>query len=342
MSIHAKSESFPTFRFETAKEKVGYIESWNLKINHRELDKSLLLGFNIFTSNNGFSKVAETFFVYQEKISPQENRRIAIKHVNDLKTVNSDETGEFLLGDCLFHKDGLRGQIQSRGHNVLWDLAMSYGNSSRRDSIPSVAKKLGFIHPSQHQTLCDLRVLGSTQIDHTTIDWNSINAVQTYFRGSRYFHSWTHGHCHFLENISHEPQNLLFHGFMVKSRLFGLIPSIKVSSIHIGYLENNFYFDSFHDFLKLRTTSDLNELSFRADRKNLSFRGRIKSPLKDFTGISRNDTDGTLLYFSNSNNAEMRIHVYRDEKLENSFATNHYGHIEIASRSKNPYIPLLI
>jgi len=139
-----------------------------------------------------------------------------------------------------------------------------------------------------------------------------------------------------------KPISFVFDGLSARSRITSFLPSPRLSSFFILYKDQPYYFNSVWDLIRTRSYYTSTEWTFRLEHNDLSFHGHLRSDLRDFAGLTYEDTDGSLLYCANSKLSDMEILIYRNGKLENSLNANSTAAFEVVSRDKNPYVPLLI
>jgi hypothetical protein len=187
----------------------------------------------------------------------------------------------------------------------------------------------------------DLLFSGTTVIDGEKISWQDAVGMQAHWSGSRLGQSWIWGHCnHFLDETG-TPVPFVFEGWSLKSRLFGMT-SPSICSFFFYYRGEAYRFNTVWDALRSHSKSSIQEWEFRVDRGDLSFRGVARANHKDFAGLTLEDTEGSFIYCNNSKLSDLKIHIYRNGKLEASYHSDGAAALEIVSHEKNPYVPLLV
>jgi hypothetical protein len=319
----------------------GYQEVRYLKLNDPQSQKALWLRFSVLSSGNGFKRVAETWAIFFQRLSNKEIRKVAIKQSHDIQAFKIDQNSNIQIGDCLLQENHTKGLVQSKGNSIQWDLSLIAGRHSPFNLVPEVLSKTGIVRHSAG-TLCEeLLFSGTTQINGETFQWKEAPGILGHFQGSKSGHSWVWGQCNTFLNEQGKATPFVFEGVSVRTQL-GPIQGPKASSFYFYYRNQDYYFNTLRDIFHIKSKNTLNDWEFRADRDDLSFRGYAKAEHKDFAGLTLEDTNGSLLYCSNSELADMKVLVYRRGKLESTFQAQGSAGFEVVSREKNPYVPLLI
>jgi hypothetical protein len=318
---------------------------WHFNLMDPVTQQALSVRFAVLLSRNGFRRLTEVMAVYFQKTSPQESFKLAVRQNHGIESFNYSREKGITIGECEFGETRTRGKIQAKGHTITWDLEITPRlgfEDANYDLIPSSLKKTGLIQNSVVTAHTGLSFTGTTEIDDKKVPWNHAPGMQGHQSGPRNGHSWIWSHCNSFLDEKGDPAAFVFEGLTARTRLLGIIPSPRISSLYFQYQGKPYFFNSIKDALRLRSSNNLNEWRFHADQNDLSFRGVIKAEHKDFGGLTREDTDGSLIYCSSTNLASATIHVYRAGKLEATFTSAHSAAFEIASRMKNPYIPHLL
>jgi len=311
-----------------------------VKFIHPSDHRALWLRFTMLSSGNGFKRIAETWAIFYQRFPNREVKKLAVKQTYDIHCARETNPSTIRIGDCELSANHTRGLIQSKGNSIQWDLDLITGHESSYDFFPEILTRLGIVRNSA-TTLCeDLLVSGTSQINGETYVWKQAPGTQGYFHGTKNGHSWVWGHCNtFLDEKGKQTQ-FIFDGLSVRTRIGPMIAP-KFSSFYFYYQGKSYFFNTLKDHLYLRSKNTLNTWEFRADRNDLSFRGFVKAEHKDFAGLTYEDTNGSLLYCSNTKLSDMRVLIYRNGKLEATFDAQGTATFEIVSRDRNPYVPML-
>jgi hypothetical protein len=332
---------------DTLNKKMGmaplrpYFEVWHLKLNDPTTQRSLWLRFTLLCSANGFRRIAETWAVFFQKTSARDVKKVAIKQSHDLSAFRPLGESQFQLGDCNFSLDNTKGSIQSKGNSIQWDLSLTLGRNSSFNFIPEILSKTKLSRHTAH-TLCeDILVTGSTTVNGETIHWKNALGMHSHLQGPNSGHAWVWGHCNSFNNEQGKLTPFIFEGLTVRAQV-GPFVGPKLSSFFFHYKDEDYYFNTLRDAIYIKSKNSLNLWEFQADRNEISFRGYAQAEHKDFAGLTYEDTNGSLLYCSHSELAEMKILVYRRGKLEATLHSQNSAGFEVVSREKNPYVPLLL
>lgn len=320
-----------------------YQESWYLSLRDPSTLRALDLRFSILISSNGFRRLAEAWAVFFQKNPGSEAVKIAMKESFDLKTFSTVMNKEgFQISDCEFSDTQTRGKVQSKGRSIEWDLTMEPRQQAEFDLVPNAIKKTKLIRHMIVTPQPDLAFTGVVRVNGEEFRFNRAPGMQGHQSGPRNAHSWIHGHCNVFTNEQGVPVPFVFEGLTMRSHLLAGIPSPKISSFYFLYQGKEHHFNNIRDAIRLQSRHGLNEWTFQAERGDLLFRGRASVEHKDFAGLTLEDTNGSLIYVANSKFSDLEIHVYNRGKLESALRANQTASVEIASRKKNPYVPILV
>lgn len=320
-----------------------YQESWYLSLRDPATQRALDLRFSILISRNGFRRLAETWAVYFQKNSGSEATKVAMKESFDLKSFSTAMNKDgFQIAGCEFSNTSTRGKVQSKGRSIEWELTMEPRQAAEFDLIPNTVKKTGLVRHMIVTPLPDLAFTGVVRVNGEEFRFNRAPGMQGHQSSPRSAHSWIHGHCNVFTNEQGVPVPFVFEGISMRSHLLAGIPSPKLSSFYFLYQGHQHHFNNIRDAIRLQSSNTLNEWTFQAERGDLLFRGRASVEHKDFAGLTLEDTNGSLIYCANSKFSDLEIHVYNHGKLESALRANQTASVEIASRKKNPYVPILV
>jgi len=333
---------WPACNAEGAPGRKAFQEVWYLKVNDPAANRALWLRFTLLISANGFRRVAETWAVHFQRTASKEVTKLAWKQTHDLKSFSSPQDGSIRVGDCELSAKRTHGSITSKGRAITWDLSLQDGHTASFNLVPSALSRSGIVKNTALTLTEDLRFSGSVEIDGEKYEWKNAAGMQAHLSGPKNGHSWVWGHCNLFVDGQGKPVPFLFEGLSAKARLFGSIPSPRLSTFFFHYEGQPYRFNTLWDALRVKSSSSLTEWNFQADRDDLSFRGKASAELKDFAGLAYEDTNGSLLYCANSKLSNLEIHVYRRGKLESTVYSNGTAAFEVVTREKNPYVPILV
>ena len=322
-------------------------EVWYLKLNDPTHQRALWLRMTLLVSANGFRQVAETWAVYFHRVAGQEVTKVALKQSHEIKSFSASDEGSLRIADCEFSPQRVRGRIQSKGKTLTWDFSIAPNQDARFNFVPQSLRRSGLAKNTAETVAEDLVFNGVTELTDgngapAKVTWTNAAGMQGHLSGPKAGHSWVWGHSNLFVNEEGRPIPFIFEGLSVRARLLGPMPSPRLSSFYFLYEGKPYAFNSIWDAIRVKSKNTLTDWEFQADRGELSFRGRAKAELKDFAGLTYEDTNGSLLYCANSKLSNLQIHIYRKGKLESSFSSNGMAAYEVVTRQKSPYVPLLL
>lgn len=331
----------------------GFQEAWYLKLNDPSGQRALWLRFLILTSRDGFRQATEAWALYfSRQGSGREMQKVALKQTFPLSAFGEIQAGAagsrggeagIRVDRCELTAHHTRGQITWKGNTFKWDLTMQpAGPQTGFHLIPQTLQKWKLIRTNAFTVSEDLVFSGTTELNGQATAWKDAPGMQGHLAGGRSGHSWVWAHGNTFVNEQGKPTPFVFEGLSGKARLPGGMALPRLSSLFFRYQGQDYRFNSLWDAIRSRSQHGLNEWTFRAERGDLVFSGRAWAEFRDFAGVTLEDTDGSLLYCSNSKLANLEIHVYRRGKLETTLTSPGAAALEVVSRSRNPYVPLLI
>ncbi|MBI2712137.1 MAG: hypothetical protein HYX41_04640 [Bdellovibrio sp.] len=316
-------------------------DNWFLKINDPTSQRALWLRFSALVSSNGFRRVADNLAIYSQRTAQDEVKKTALKQSYDLSaSERSDPEPSIRTGDCSLTPVSSHGTITSKGSTISWDLTFAPSRQVGFEPIPERFQKIGLIRNSFRTPFEDVAVSGRTTLNGETFHWKDAPGMLGHRSGVRNPYSWTWGHCNTFKDEQGNYSDFIFEGLSARFKL-GPFVTPPASAFFFSYRGTEYVFNSLRRLLQIKSNHSLNEWTFEAGKDDLSFRGYLKAEHKDFAGLSFEDTNGSLLYSSNSLLSNMRILVYRSGKLEATLQSQGSAAFEIASRERNPYVPLI-
>ena len=330
--------------------RLPHMEVWYLKLNSlaekseggQTSPRSLWLRFSLLVSGNGFKRVAETWAIFNRRNAKKETFKVAIKQTHDIGQFAWEEDRRLRIDTCSLDEQGTRGSVHSKGHTIEWDLAIQPARTLAFDLVPESLRRLGLVRNQARTVGEDLRFTGTSKIDGEEVRWENAPGMQAHFSGPKTPHSWVWSQSNIFVDEKGQAADFVFEGLTARARIAGPVPSPKMSSLFFLYKGQSYEFNTFWECVKIRSKHSLTEWTFQADRGELSFRGRASAEHRDFTGVTYEDTNGSLLYCANSKLSNLEIHVYRRGKLEAGFLSPGAAAFEVVSRQKNPYVPMIL
>jgi hypothetical protein len=316
-------------------------EKWYLKLNDPKTQRALWLEWDLLTSKNGFKRSAEIRAIFFERGQNREVKKTALKQTLDISAFSRGQTDSIKMGECVLENGKTHGKIHSKAQTIVWNLSFRPLQEGTFNLIPELLSKLGLTKRLAITPYEDLLFSGSIQVNQETFTFSSARGMLGRSLSPKNWHSWVWGHCNTFTNDQNQPSDFVFEGMTSRSQV-GPLQLPKLSTFYFRYQGKDYAFNRMRQIFYTKSKNTLNEWKFQADHDDLSFRGHLKAELKDFAGLTFEDTNGSLLYSANSKLSELKILVYRRGKLEASFNSKGSSAFEIVSRQKNPYVPLVI
>jgi hypothetical protein len=322
-----------------AKQKAFY-KNWYVKLVDPSLNQALWLKFSVLSSSNGFRRIAEVWAVFFQK-SGRDIKKVALKQTYDIQEFLISEGSDIRIGQCELSPQQTRGSIHSKGNSIEWDLTFVSSQQGTAHFVPDIMSTTRIMRNSV-VTLCEeLLFSGTARVNGELFQWKEAIGMQGYLDGSKNHHSWTWGHCNTFVNEQGRLVPATFEGISTKAQVGPLIIP-RLSSFYFYYHHEHYHLNTLRDAFNIKSRCTLNEWVFQADRDDLSFRGEARCTYQCFAGLTFEDTTGSILYCTHSEVADMKIHVYRKGKLEATLIAAGTAGLEMVSRVKNPYVPVLI
>lgn len=315
-------------------------DSWRLSFRDPSVARAVEIRFSILRSKNGFHRSAEVWGIYFEKNGTQTSSKTVIKEAHDLSKFSTLEDG-FQIANCKYSSNRSQGSIQSKGQSIEWDLQYKPRQNASFDFIPTSVKKISLLKNHRITPQADLLFSGTMKINGKSVEFNQAPGLQSQQSGERNSHSWISGHSNSFKTEQGTEVPFIFEAVSLKNYFIGNIPSPKVSSFYFVYDGKTYYFNSIRDVVHLKSKNSISEWVFRAEKGDLIFQGTIHFELKDFAGLSFEDTNGSMIYLSESKFSDLKIQIYDQGKLKLALVSDQTTSIEIVSRKKNPYVQIL-
>jgi hypothetical protein len=339
----------------------AFQEVWYLKLNDPSSHKALWLRFTLLQSKNGFKKIAETWGIFFQKKGDSEVNKIAVKQTYDLSAFsesilnspdkNSAFENEIQIGECKFYDFKTKGKVQSQGHCIAWDFSMQKFFTQEADRnfyhgkfnlVPEALRKIKLVKNTVWTVFENYHFTGHSIIDGETHTWKSAPGMQGHLAGPKNGHSWVWGHCNTFLDHEGKPVQAVFEGLTGKASFLGALATPALSTFYFYYQGKEYFLNSLWKSIRSRSHHSPMDWHFESESGDLLFQGHIKADLRSFVGITYEDTNGSLLYCSNSKLADMNLLVFRKGKLEAFLRAQDSAAFEVVSRHKNPYVQFLL
>ena len=328
-----------------AAERTGFQEAWYLRLadspDTGKARQSLWLRFTLLSSANGFRKTAEVWAILVQKKEQGETLKTAIKQTFVMQDFLDAESG-ISIGPCFFSDRASRGTLTSKGRTISWELAYSPDSKASFSLIPEFVARTGLVKNQVTTEASDLRFNGTCTSDGQTYTWQKAFGMQGHLCGPKSGHSWAWTHCNDFTNQQGRYEPIILEAMTARARLLGGLPSPAVSSFYLRYKDQEYHLNRFWNAVHSRSQHSLTDWRFQAEEGDLLFRGHARAELRDFAGLTYEDTDGSLLFCANSLLSDVTLSIYRRGKLEGTFLSRGSAAFEVVSRHASPYVPLLV
>lgn len=327
----------------TGARRPAFVESWILKATEPGAGRALWLRFSLFQSRNGFKNAAEIWAIWSQKsVGPgRDTRKIALKQGFELSAFKWENEG-IRIQDSVLSSSFSKGSVSSKGRSLRWNIRMLSTETTGFDSGPEILIKSGILQNRRETLAENLLLEGTVEVDGETIDLKNCTGMIAHSYGKQAPGFWAWSHCNSFNDEKGQPVDFLFEGFTARQKNMGIIPLPRLSSFYFRYQGEEFRFNTLWQSLHARSAPTATAWEFQVERGPVSFRGKLSAEHRDFAGITYEDTDGTLLYATHSCLSDLTVWVYREGKLEATLKCQNGASFELGSRSKNPYVPMLL
>ncbi len=319
----------------------SFQEVWYLKLNEPAQNRALWLRFTLLLSKNGYKKISEVWGIFFQKKENGEILKTALKQTFPLACFKG-ENNKIQIQESFLTDHHTQGMIEAKGQHLKWNLEIKSLNGECFDLVPKTLSKTGVIKNKALTVHENLSFSGTCLVNGESYSWEQSPGMQAHLAGSKNGHSWVWSHCNYFLDEKGQPAQVVFEGLSARAKLLCGVPSPKLSTFYFNYQDKAYHLNSLWSAIRSRSQSELSEWNFEAESPPFTFKGQIKAELKSFAGITYEDTDGSLLYCSNSKLSEMTLVVYKNGKPEARFYAPQTAAFEFVSRKKNPYVPLLL
>ena len=318
----------------------AFHEVWQLKLNEPHSGRSLWLRFSVLRSKNGFRQLGEIWANYSQRGAQREIKRVVLKQSFDLQLFKHENSDLVQIGESHLSLHHSIGSLHSKGQRLSWDLSWNAPANLSFNAIPELLNKITFSHQKRTTLQEDIRLSGNLIINDEKIEISNASGCLSYLDQPAPTQSEVWAHCNVFQTEQGDKSDFIFEGYSTHPKLSFLnLP--QVSSFYFRYQNKDYLFNLLKDSLLHKSSYQLSSWSFQVDQGDLSFRGQVSAELKDFTGLTFETMNGSLIYHSNSHLSDMKVLVYRKGKLESTFLSQGTTAFEVSSSQKNPYVPIL-
>ena len=335
----------PLSKTPDPKKQNGFHEVWYLKLNDVASGRALWLRLTLLLSRNGFRQVAETWAIFFQRKETLEITKVAVKQTHDLSAFSAvlkPPAETIQIAGCELSDRQTCGTVQSKGQSIQWNFKITPKISAQFNLVPPLLSQAGIVKNTALTVGEDLLFNGTCVINGETFTWKDAPGMQAHLAGPRNGHSWVWGHCNTFIGEEGQIAPVIFEGLTAKALLRGGISSPKMSTFYFHYRGKEYSFNTLWHAIRSQSHHSLTDWQFIAEENDLSFRGHVQAELRNFAGVTYEDTDGSFLFCANSKLSDMTLLVYRNEKLEARFQARGTAAFEVVTRQKNPYVPILL
>ncbi len=318
----------------------GFQEVWYLKFNIPNTQSALWLRFTLLSSSNQFRQVAELWGIYFDHQNGATSK-LALKQTFAMSAASFDPP-VIKIGQSTLSNQATDGVIQSRGKSIAWSLKTTQRSVASCNLVPKPLSQLKLVKNTVESVYEDLLFSGWIEIDGNRIEIDKALGMQAHLAGPKNGHNWVWAHCNSFTDEKNHLKDFVFEGLAARARLPGGLPTPTITSLYFWYQGKPYFFSTPTDWFRCHQKLKPNCWEIQAERGKLRFQGTIEFELRDFAGVTYEDTDGSLLYCSNSKLSNARFSVYENGRLIENFVSKRSAALEIVSREKNLYTPLLV
>ena len=219
----------------------AFQKSWYLKLNDPTANRALWLRFNFLFSTNGFKKMGETWAIFFYRDSALEVKKMSIKQIFEALPPPDLNSPQVKIGECELDDHQTRGTIQSKGHQVQWDLKIEKGLPASFNVFPEVLLKTGMIQSTLFTPYEELFFTGTLQIgNQEPVVWNRTPGMQSSTFGPKYPRAWAWSHCNSFSDDQGNPVRFLFEGVAMRTH-FGPVTGPALSSFYFHYCDQAYF-----------------------------------------------------------------------------------------------------
>ncbi|HKA23215.1 MAG TPA: tocopherol cyclase family protein [Blastocatellia bacterium] len=314
-----------------------HYEVWFLTLNHRESQRGFwfryVLDSPLETADNS-RRCASLWAAIFNRRSPELNFGLRSEYSIDQCVFDGEDGSGFTLGDGVFTGCTASGRVQTRGHDVEWDLRYvpcekTYHHVSR--AVIQLARPSSFICSPNLATFFTGRIV----VDGAEVVLEGEPGCQTHLWGRKHIDEWVWVHSNAFESFS----DTVFEGLAARARRAGqMLPPVQ--SLYLRHRGEE------HRFVRLRFAEQwqrklgMGYWSFSAMNTRFYIEGAAQCRLRDMLQAEYTDPDGERLYCINSEVANLKIRLFRRVhgiRWRHMETIKAYGtaHLEHASRSSD-------
>jgi hypothetical protein len=315
----------------------GHYEVWYLTLNHRASRTGAWLRYTLEAPVSGAAHAA-LWFAHFDAREPE--RTFAIHRQFPIADLVAQERPFALaLPGALLSHDRARGSLAGAGHSAAWDLSWVPAERTHRQ-LPSLFYLRGGLGGttmlSPNPTV---PVSGWIEADGRRVELLSEPGGQTHLWGHKHAHAWAWGRSNAFEGRPDVTLETLTARLERRGRV---LPPLTVASLHLG--DEVLRFNRLQDVAFGRAQFGTALYRFSAVAPRCRLEGEFSCHPRDMVQAEYRDPDGSAIYCSNTEIADLRLTVFRRiapfgrwREAARLFAPR-AGHFEVAGRERDPAI----
>jgi hypothetical protein len=332
-----------------AEERLGFQETWTVRVLDAAHSRGLLLRFRLLTTENGFQRqILTRAVVFSRNSQTRECLSQGFSSKLELVRFQAPVDGLLQLGENRLDLSApqgpwnLQGSLLSKGVRCLWDLNLNPGASgpdSATSWIPLMLHKGRVVRNRSMTLAADWKAQGFCQIQNERWDFENASTEVIHEYGPGLAESWSWGHCaSFVHEDGRPAEDLFFEGCTQQLKLGLGVHLPRLSTFAVRYQGTTYRMDSLWDSLRSRVDAGHHHWKFHVDQGDLSFRGEFQADSRDFAGLTEEDCDGSLVHVASSLLSKLTLRIYRKSQLECTVRSEGGAALEFGTRTRNPYI----
>ncbi|MBI3019146.1 MAG: hypothetical protein HYY61_04570 [Deltaproteobacteria bacterium] len=246
-----------------------------------------------YTLLNGKTKEAALWAIY---FGPQK----IVAQKKDLELSQLELTPSRISLPLGFLSDtALEGQLP----HIQWRLSYQNKNGTF-DPVPSLFKRLHLTKSLVFTPLLDGVFGGELVAEDQRRSFQNVPGMIGHVWGTKQALEWVWAHCN-----SFDKKEVVFEGLSARVPLLKW-PSPPLTSLYLKYEGKEFIFNTVIDLLKSHSSFGFTFWNFKAQSKDITLSGKVKSLPQKIAVITYTDTDDSHLYCHNSKLSDLELTVF--------------------------------
>src|SRR3989338_3076129 len=187
--------------------------------------------------------------------------------------------------------------------HIQWRLNYQNKNGTF-DPVPLLFKRLHLTKTLVQTPLLDGTFSGDIVVEDQRRSFQNIPGMIGHVWGTRQALEWTWAHCN-----SFDQKEVVFEGLSARIPLLKW-PSPPLTSLYLKYEGKEVLFNTALDLLKSQSSFGYTFWNFKAQSKEITLSGKVKSLPQKIAVVTYTDTDDSHLYCHNSKLADLELTVF--------------------------------